>query len=309
MTKPDMDHLHLRRLNLNLLYTLDAILNSESLTDAGRQIRLSQPAMSVAFKKLKYQFDDELISYLSGERVLTPLAEKLKPRVKKLLIELNETFNLQIGFDPRTSRKTFRLAASESLAPMLLRRVVPRMLMEAENINVTVSCLSKATQTELFEKGVDMVLTPQSGFDIKFPSLELMKDRLSCMVWEHHPRIKSSISLEEYLSARHVTVSETVNLSFSLDETLSRRRVVATTNRYGTLPEFIIGTDLVATGSSWVLQYYASMLPVKVLNLPFPTEQTAVFAQWPNHRTSDPAHHWLIDHVSRVAEVYRKLVL
>jgi len=306
MAKPDMNHMHLRRLNLNLLYTLDAILNSDSLTDAGRLIRLSQPAMSVAFKKLKDQFDDELIIYLSGNRVLTPLAEKLKPRVKRILVELNETFNLQIDFDPKTSRKTFRLAASESLATMLLGRVVPRMLMEAENINVVVSSLNKTTQAELFEKGADMVITPQSSLDPNFPSLELMTDRLSCMVWEHHPLIRSSITLEEYLAARHVAVSETLDLSSRAGEILSQRRIVATTSRYGTLPELIIGTDLVATGSSWVLQYYASMLPVKVVTLPFPTEQTAVFAQWPDHRTSDPAHHWLMAHVSGFTETHRK---
>ncbi|WP_395494899.1 LysR substrate-binding domain-containing protein [Acetobacter sp. KSO5] len=306
MTKPDMNHLHLRRLNLNLLYTLDAILNSDSLTEAGRHIRLSQPAMSVAFKKLRDQFDDELIIYLAGDRVLTPLAEKLRPRVKRLLMDLNETFNLQIDFDPKTSRKTFRLAASESLATMLLGRVVPRMLMEAENINVIVSSLNKTIQAELFESGVDMVITPQSGFDPNFPSLELMMDRLSCMVWEHHPLIKSNITFEEYLAARHVAVSDTSDLSSRSGEILSRRRIVATTSRYGTLPELIIGTDLVATGSSWVLQYYASMLPVKVLPLPFPTEQTAVLAQWPDHRTSDPAHHWLMAHVSGFTETHRQ---
>lgn len=305
METSDMNHLHLRRLNLNLLYTLDAILNSDSLTEAGRQIRLSQPAISVAFKKLRDQFDDKLIIYLAGERVLTPLAEKLRPRVKRLLLDSNETFNLQIDFDPKTSRKIFRLVASESLATMLVGRVAPRMLMEAENINVIVSSPNNKKQGELFKSGVDMVITHHSGFDPNFPSLELMMDRLSCMVWEHHPIIKTAITLEDYLAARHVAASDTLDVSSCSGEILSQRRIVAKTSRYGTFPELIIGTDLVATGSSWVLQYYASMLPVKVFPLPFPTEQTAVFAQWPDHRTADPAHRWLIAHVSRFTEAYR----
>lgn len=65
---------HLRRLNLKQLYPIESILNSPSLTEAGRRVRLSQPAMSVALRKLRDQFTDDLVVYVGAERRLTPLA-------------------------------------------------------------------------------------------------------------------------------------------------------------------------------------------------------------------------------------------
>ncbi|MFT8956394.1 MAG: LysR family transcriptional regulator [Gluconobacter oxydans] len=306
MNRSDSSPGSLRRINLNLLYALDAILNASSLTEAGRQIRLSQPAMSVAFRKLRDQFNDELIVYPSGELMLTPLAEKLRPRVKKLLAQLDETFGLQLDFDPRTSRKTFHLSAPENLATMLLGRVVPTMLSEAQNIRVVVSSPGNTKQSELFEGGADLVIVPHSLLDPRFPATELMKDGLSCMVWDRHPTIQSTITLEQYLEARHASVSEAVYAAGPQNEILAQRNVVAMTGRYGTLPGLIIGTDLVATGSGWVLQYYASMFPVRVLKLPFPVELESVFAQWPDHRTNDPAHRWLMTHIDSFTATHRR---
>lgn len=305
MSKDEPDRMSLRRLNLNMLYTLDAILNTSSLTEAAQLTHVSQPAISVALKKLKGQLNDDLIIYLNGKRVLTPLAQGLRSRVRKLLIEVDETLNFQVTFDPQTSRKTFRLAASESLATMLLGRVVPKMLSEARDISVVVSTLNRTTHADLFETGVDLIISPEALVDHKFPSTELIKDRLSCMVWDEHPSIKSTISMEQYLDARHAAVSETSNFNVVPQEIFSKMRVSATTGRYGTLAELIIGTDLIATGSSWVLQYYASRFPVKVLKLPFATMETPIYVQWPSHLTNDPAHMWLMRYLNDFAEPHR----
>ena len=299
----DINNKHLKRLNLNLLYALNAILDSNSLTEAGRMIRLSQPAVSVAFRKLKHQFQDELIIYLAGDRILTPLAQQLKPRVKKLLSELDETFNYQIHFDPKTSKRTFRLAASESLATMLLGRMAPQMLVEAPYIDIEILSVNNMTQSEIFEIGVDLVIVHQNFLDVQFPSEMLMLDQLSCMVWNEHPRIKNNINVNEYLESRHAVVSDPL---LPFNELLSQRKIAATTNRYGNLPGLIIGTDLIVTASTWILQYYASIFQVKVLPFPIQEEQSKIYAQWAKFRESDPAHHWLMMNLNRFTATYRK---
>lgn len=110
----------LRRINLNLLYSLYAILNSESLSQAAEMVSLTQPAISQALKKLRVEFEDELFYHEGGERRLTPLAEALKPRVKRALQEAREAFSLRLEFDPASSVRTFSIAAPESILTMFL---------------------------------------------------------------------------------------------------------------------------------------------------------------------------------------------
>src|SRR3712207_7141382 len=51
----------LASLDLNLLVSLDALLQQRSVTRAAEQMRLSQPALSASLARLRRHFDDELL--------------------------------------------------------------------------------------------------------------------------------------------------------------------------------------------------------------------------------------------------------
>jgi LysR family nod box-dependent transcriptional activator len=72
--------MNLDRFNLNLLVALDTLLHSQSLTDAAEKVNLTQSAMSMALKRLREHFNDELVIYSSGPQQFTPLAIALMPR-------------------------------------------------------------------------------------------------------------------------------------------------------------------------------------------------------------------------------------
>lgn len=52
--------MNFRQLDLNLLRVLCAVYRCGSVTEAGRQLALSQPATSKALARLRTFFDDEL---------------------------------------------------------------------------------------------------------------------------------------------------------------------------------------------------------------------------------------------------------
>ena len=52
--------MNFRQLDLNLLRVLCAVYRCGSVTEAGRQLALSQPATSNALARLRTFFDDEL---------------------------------------------------------------------------------------------------------------------------------------------------------------------------------------------------------------------------------------------------------
>ena len=96
--------MNLDRFNLNLLVALDTLLHSQSLTDAAEKVCLTQSAMSMALKRLREHFNDELVIYSSGQQQFTPLATALMPRVRDVVSACRETIKFRQTFDPARSQ-------------------------------------------------------------------------------------------------------------------------------------------------------------------------------------------------------------
>jgi DNA-binding transcriptional LysR family regulator len=107
-----------------MLYPLDAILHASTLTEAGRRVRLSQSAMSHALRRLREHFGDDLVTHAGGEQHLTALGLALRGEVRRVLLDVDGTFNFALSFDPLTSTDTITVAATESFEQMVLGPVL-----------------------------------------------------------------------------------------------------------------------------------------------------------------------------------------
>src|SRR5947209_14433024 len=109
----------LPNLDLNLLLSLDALLEQRGVTRAAQQLGLSQPALSASLARLRRHFGDELLSRTGNEYRLTPLAVQLKPRVRLALQGVERVFTAQPDFDPAESTREFSVLTSDYAAALL----------------------------------------------------------------------------------------------------------------------------------------------------------------------------------------------
>src|SRR5918997_1900280 len=100
-------------LDLNLLVSLDALLEQRSVTRAAARMGLSQPALSASLARLRRHFGDELLTRVGNEYRLTPLAVQLRELVRVALTGVERVFTAQPGFDPASSTREFSLLVSE----------------------------------------------------------------------------------------------------------------------------------------------------------------------------------------------------
>jgi DNA-binding transcriptional LysR family regulator len=108
------DAIDLSRFDLNLLLVLSTLLRCRNVTHAGQELRLSQPATSRALTRLREMFNDELLVRSRRSFELTPLAEKLAPKVATTLENIGNIFK---GWIPPPEQ--FRLAMPDHLALLL----------------------------------------------------------------------------------------------------------------------------------------------------------------------------------------------
>ncbi|MEH3038284.1 MAG: LysR family transcriptional regulator [Sphingomonas adhaesiva] len=289
----------LRRVNLNDLYALDAILHAPTLTAAGRMVSLSQPAMSMALRKLRIQFADRLVSYAGGQRQLTPLAEALRGRTRRLLREADDAFHLTMQFDPATTERTVTIAAPESVQLLLLSHVVPSLLQQAPGLKVDLMPFDHGGTERMFERGADMALVPGQFASRALASRPLFDQGVVAMVWNRHPLAAvGSLDREQFLGGRHAALFERIErneFGAILDESIfSARRIVVRTGLHSALPRLAVGTDLIVTAASWLAQFHAAMWPLQLLKLPGEFTLPPVVAQWQEHRGTDPMIRWLM---------------
>ncbi|MBB4099322.1 LysR family transcriptional regulator [Sphingomonas kyeonggiensis] len=299
----------LRKLNLNLLYPLDAILRARNLTEAGREVRLSQSAMSHALRRLREHFGDDLVIHVGGEQQLTPLGLALRPEVQRVMREVDGALNFSLAFDPMTSSGTLTVAASEAVEQMLLGPVLGNLSTAAPGLNISICPLDVARPERALDDGADLLLLPGERTLERLESLPILNDQASCMIWAKHPMLQDCDDLTEaqYRAARHIVARGELTESFPLDaagaEMLRARHICIRASSQATLPAIIIGSDLVATGSMWLFQHYASMMPLKVVTAPFARRPNQIVAQWPRHRR-DPMLAWFVDQIRERRQQY-----
>lgn len=308
MNRPDLASVSLetgrglRRLNINLLYALNAVLQSPTLTAAAYSIALSQPAMSAKLRQLREHFRDELVLYGDGRR-LTALGEALRMRTGRLLRELDDTFNLTLDFDPATATHTVTISAPEEIELMFLGRAIPDIRARAPNIQIRLLPFVHGKTQRLFDAGVDVVIVPDAMVDEGLCMQPLFRHQLTGLVWNRHPFARQVITEEQYLAARHAAVSEDVEKSmfgeYGPEHVLARRNVAVRTSLYSMLPPLALGSDLVVTTSDWFAQHNAANLPMSIVELPFLKVSSQAVVQWQPYRAREPMVQWLVEELNR----------
>ena len=102
----------LRRIDLNLLVTLDTLLRERHVTRTAQVLNLAQPTVSMQLARLRELLDDPLL--LPGPQGMQPTAraEQLRIPLHDALQALGQAVAPPEPFDPATAHHTWRLVAT-----------------------------------------------------------------------------------------------------------------------------------------------------------------------------------------------------
>ncbi len=287
---------NLRRIDLNLLLTLDVLLAEHNVTRAAQRLNFSQPSISVHLAKLREIFDDPLL--LPGPRGMRPTAraEELRAPLRDALAALEQVVAPSSPFDPAAAEHTWQLAVSDYGEQTIVQPALGRLLVSAPNTRLALVALAPSRIAKQLEQGeVDLVFHTLHDSPPSLRHRLLFKERYVLAGRRDHPKLKRRPSLAQFCKLDHVLVSP-VGSGFVgvTDEALAQvgltRRVVLSVPRFQSVVAVLTSTDLVAMlperlvlGNS-ALRLYEP--PVAV-----PGYEMAMLWHERSHR--DPAHQWL----------------
>ncbi|MGD0698380.1 MAG: LysR family transcriptional regulator [Trebonia sp.] len=298
----------LRRMDLNLVLPLDALLEERHVTRAAESIGIGQPAMSAALARLRRLFGDPLLVRNGRVHELTPMGQSLVEPVRAVLTGLEQMLATTPHFDPGSDERTFTVVASDYVTLILLRPLLERLYDEAPHVAVNVIPVSGATQAELERSQVDLVIMPRelaSPAMAHFPQRTLFTDRYVAAVWNQHRDVGSTLSREQLTRLRYVRYNATTSGPAFVDIQLAslgiELNVALTTLSFTLVPWLLPGTSLFA----FVHERLVNSTPVRgelrIIEPPVPLLPIEETMYWHPVFHNDPAHHWLRERVTTLA--------
>ena len=136
--------------------------------------------------------------------------------------------------------------------------------------------------------------------------IDLCTEGFACAVRREHPTIRGKLSLDDYVGTSHllITLGDSGRPTW-VDEALAargrRRHVALRVRHFMAAPLVAARTDLLMTGPSMLIKYFAALVPLQVLEPPIPLPTYPEEAYWHERFDSDPAHRWLREIVRRAA--------
>ncbi|WP_210438984.1 LysR family transcriptional regulator [Nocardioides xinjiangensis] len=288
----------------NLIPILEALLVERNVSRAARRLGMSQPAVSNALARLRRQFGDELLVRRAGGYELTPLAEHLALATRGAMEAMSAVSAASTEFDPATSTRLFRIAASDYvqmvLGPGLLADITP--LAPRARVAFLAPFSDQFNSDEELVENTDGWLAPREVM----PGHEHTggaADRWVCVVDQDHPTIGGDLTLRD--AAAHPWVVPAVRgktLRLHLDGLAPHGVepvVEVSTEAFASVPFLIGGTCRIGLVQESLARRLAAVANVRVLECPWPVQPLQLTFWWDPKKDGDLGHAWLRDVVGR----------
>lgn len=292
-----------RRLDLNLLVALDALLAECNVSRAAQRLNLGQSATSAALARLREHFQDPLLIAVGRNLEPTALARQLAPKVQDMLALAGELLDTAVLFDPAQCERRFTVVASDYVAATLLPRVSRELAQVAPGITLVVRDFPLPRDGDVVAEALeyrrsDLVVVPQQRLNPRYPQAPLLRDELCCIVCAGQSAWAADLSLADYCAAEHVVREFADGQNLSLDAQYLRdigleRRVAVTVQSFSLMADYVVGTARIATLFRRQAQALAQRYPLQLLPAPIAFPAAEQFVQWHPQQDQDPALAWL----------------
>jgi LysR family transcriptional regulator, nod-box dependent transcriptional activator len=292
-------------LDLNLLTALESLLRERHVTRAARDLRISQPAMSMALSRLRHHFDDPLLVRVGGRLELTARARSMVAPLQSALLQVQSVLGCWPPFDPAIAERTFNLMIPECCVHWLMPRFVPALGDSAPGIRLNFEPFDNVEGTKRLRHGdLDFLVLLRGGppHDASQPThlfarRELQPMRWVCVTDAKNRDIGNVVSREQFAQLSHVrvrrvgdnSIEELIGVSFG-----ATLKVGVTVDSVLEVPFILPGTRMVAILPEDLAARLNSTLGLRLIEVPdgvLPRRHADLL--WHKRSERDPGHSWL----------------
>ncbi len=285
----------LRQADLNLLVYFVVLVEERSVSRAAARLRLTQPAISRALQRLRSMFNDELLVRVAKGYQATPRGQELLQELAVVLPHIDKLISGK-AFDASTEEALFRVVAADSLAH-LYGPVFASKHEHTPKVSFAFSSYTEERYALLETNSCDLVL------DAEFKTLAralrketLFEEEFVCAV-RKGSRFKRELSLTQYLSAEHVSISTFDQRQSIPDIALAKlgvnRHCAFSVPYFEVALRMVAGSDLIATLPRSLAATLLNRESTRLLQPPKELGKYRYIMAWHKRQEFDVSHVWL----------------
>ncbi|WP_299588649.1 LysR family transcriptional regulator [uncultured Microbulbifer sp.] len=294
----------LERLELKQLRLLQAILRELNLTGVADQLGVTQQTVSEQLKRLREVFDDRLFIRASNGVIATPLAERLGPKLDRILNDIAALLRGQ-EFNPAEYTGIFTISATDFEQRVVLPGLLKKLREQAPGLRVVVLKLEIDRMAQQLQTGeVDLVFSTPGFVPDSCPTMLLYREHYVCVCCRQAnlPGCETGepLALAQLAARPQLVVSPSRgDLRGMADIWFEafglQRNVVLSVPSFAAAAECIASTNTVAFLPSRLLpDARLSTLPIAAQPPGFD-----VIAAWHSRSGQDPLHKWVRELLAR----------
>lgn len=279
------------------LRVLDCLLASRSVTQTGRELGLTQSAISHTLQGLRIHFVDELLVRIGQTMTLTPLAESLTEPVRSVLRQVEDVSALRERFEPATMTRRCIVAARDMALSLFGPRLIARFMEAAPLASLQIVPWETGLVAEQLAAGAcDLAIgvdPPRTEGGLRIQKL-FEDDYVAVCARANAPAV---LDLDELVRRPGLIVTRTDRVTSPIDRELAarglQRRVVMRSGYFMAALSIVGETDLLMGIPRRLASKHARTLDLAVLELPFKLAPFDVYCVSHERFASSPLHKWL----------------
>ncbi len=289
--------MNLRTIDLNLLVVFDAIFRDRSISKAAQRLHLSQPTVSNALGRLRERLGDPLFERSAQGMIPTPRAQGMAEPVRQALALLEVGLRESVDFDFAQADREFVIAVEDYGETVVLPRFIDWLSTASPGIRIRIRP-ERATQLhmDLNEGRVDLTL---NYFPLEDPAMVntcVLTESLITLARRDHPHIAEKLTLDKFLSLRHVVLAHDFNSRPMIDLALAKRGLARNISinvpHFLSMPVLVQNSDLICSMPRRMGQLYMDNFKLKSYDVPLRIPRFPIYLSWHSRTDKDVGHRW-----------------
>ncbi len=295
----------IQNLDLNLLKTLQVLLEELNVSRSAERLGLSQSAVSHALGRLREYFNDPLLIKIKNGMTPTATAEELKGPLSSIIGQI-KLLTGNDRFDPAVEKATFRIAASDYGAGIILPRLIEKMSVKAPNCSIECNPISAHLEHDLKLGLIDLAFGGYKPFK-NFSYETIFNDRYIGVARSDHPILNHEIKKRQISRWPHAYIAVSANTQRK-DELYKSLGITSSHNIVVREPYFLVAplivekSDLILIMPEMGAKVMAQIIGVTLFELPTKIKTFPFIQVWHRRRDNDLMHEWFRRQVKEVCQ-------
>ncbi|WP_039019149.1 LysR family transcriptional regulator [Halocynthiibacter namhaensis] len=292
-----MENVNLFALSLQDIRVFTMIAETQSVSEAARNLNISQPTASYALEKLRRGFNDPLLVRTGGKMHLTAIGQSIADTAVPMLDDLKNIARATV-FDPLTSDRSFNIMGATAELKGPYAGLPAKFRERAPNAAFCYRTYDRENCLQRLHDDIDIFVganLPDS------PSIERHVLHSYPVVVYYDPTIRSAPeTVEELISSEFISYTDRHATIGLVDKALREqgyppRKFRFIVNNFSSYADLALGTDILATASLAMRTSTFSEFAVAPIPAPLTVPKIQHYIGWSKRKSNMPCLQWLVE--------------